>query len=528
MSFRINTNITSLNSNNNTERTNKKLTASLEHLSSGLRINKAADDASGMTVADSLRSQANSLEQSIASGNDAIGVLQTADYAMAEQIEIIDTIRVKAIQAANDFHTRDSRLAIQADIIRLLEEFDNIANTTSFNDHKLLNGNFSNKHFQIGAYSNQTIDISIGNTRSETLGHITYNTTTPFIYQNLNNFETSEWTFRLQYGSISHDYIEFDFSGKDMLEKGLNYIVDKLNPFATETGMRIKANTEIMPSVPILGSAWGGPISLELNGVSILNNATIQQGDTDNLLINSINSRTSLTGITASNDGGVLHLISANGLPIHINGNNVSMLGFGMDDGTGTNLDEAVILGELTFSKQGSTKPTYSITAKNADAQAQKGVWVDGMSQGANTRFEDNVNISFGTTNLHDFLSNKIDAGLSKSMGFGLVGRQGVEREGGVLSYEGSQILIDIAVAALGDLDKVRSDIGSIQNQITAAINNISVTHLNIKAAESQIRDVDFASEVAEFNKQNILAQSGSYASAQANQIQQAIIRLLQ
>ena len=115
-------------------------------------------------------------------------------------------------------------------------------------------------------------------------------------------------------------------------------------------------------------------------------------------------------------------------------------------------------------------------------------------------------------------------------MGHGVVGTQGsnVTQEPGVLTYNGSQTLIDIAVVALGDLDRIRSDIGSIQNQITATINNISVTHLNIKAAESQIRDVDFANEVAQFNKQNILSQSGSYASAQANQIQQAIIRLLQ
>ena len=188
MSFRINTNITSLSSNNSTERTNKKLTASLEHLSSGLRINKAADDASGMTVADSLRSQASSLEQSIASGNDAIGILQTADYAMAEQIEIIDTIRVKAIQAANDFHTRDSRLAIHQDIMRLLEEFDNIANTTTFNGHKLLNGNFSNKNFQMGAYSNEIISITIPRADSKAVGHLSFATSSPLMYENTTDF----------------------------------------------------------------------------------------------------------------------------------------------------------------------------------------------------------------------------------------------------------------------------------------------------------------------------------------------------
>ena len=150
MAFRINTNITAMNNHNNARKTDDRLNASLAHLSSGLRINKAADDASGMTIADSLKSQANSLGQAIANGNDAIGMVQTADGAMEEQIQITDTIRVKAIQAAQDGQSTDSRKALQADISRLMEELDNIAKTTSFNGKQLLNGNFSNQNFQIG------------------------------------------------------------------------------------------------------------------------------------------------------------------------------------------------------------------------------------------------------------------------------------------------------------------------------------------------------------------------------------------
>ena len=157
MAFRINTNITAMNNHNNARKTDDRLNASLGHLSSGLRINKAADDASGMTIADSLKSQANSLGQAIANGNDAIGIVQTADGAMDEQLQIVDTIRTKAIQAAQDGQSTDSRKALQADISRLMEELDNIAKTTSFNGKQLLNGNFSNQNFQIGAYSNETV-----------------------------------------------------------------------------------------------------------------------------------------------------------------------------------------------------------------------------------------------------------------------------------------------------------------------------------------------------------------------------------
>ncbi len=88
-------------------------------------------------------------------------------------------------------------------------------------------------------------------------------------------------------------------------------------------------------------------------------------------------------------------------------------------------------------------------------------------------------------------------------------------------------VVIDIAESAMKMLDKVRSDLGSVQNQMISTVNNISITQVNVKAAESQIRDVDFAEESANFNKNNILAQSGSYAMSQANTVQQNILRLL-
>ena len=538
MSFRINTNITSLSSNNSTERTNKKLTASLEHLSSGLRINKAADDASGMTVADSLRSQANSLEQSIASGNDAIGVLQTADYAMAEQIEIIDTIRVKAIQAANDFHTRDSRLAIHQDIMRLLEEFDNIANTTTFNGHKLLNGNFSNKNFQMGAYSNEIISITIPRADSKAVGHLSFATSSPLMYENTNDFARAEWTFTLNYGTIGNEKLEFNFTGQDLLTQGFKYITDRVNAAHVETGIRASARSDLATNRIFGSTLIPGPVDLSINGYKILSNATVQADDADDMVLNAINSQSSLTGVTATIDNGTgrMMLTSHKGLPIYIKTNNNGARGaLGLSFLSDPNnpmsfLNDVLVLGELTFSKYGSIPTSYSITPVNDIAKKQKGVVSTGISDNGKTKFEDSTTPHKAAVNLHDFLTEPMSGTLAKAMGHGVVGTQGsnVTQEPGVLTYNGSQTLIDIAVVALGDLDRIRSDIGSIQNQITATINNISVTHLNIKAAESQIRDVDFANEVAQFNKQNILSQSGSYASAQANQIQQAIIRLLQ
>ena len=98
----------------------------------------------------------------------------------------------------------------------------------------------------------------------------------------------------------------------------------------------------------------------------------------------------------------------------------------------------------------------------------------------------------------------------------------------GVMTLRGAMAVMDIAESAQKTLDQIRSDLGSVQNQLVATVNNITVTQVNVKSAESQIRDVDFAAESANFSKFNILAQSGSYAMSQANSVQQNVLRLLQ
>ena len=334
---------------------------------------------------------------------------------------------------------------------------------------------------------------------------------------------------------MGNEKLEFNFTGQDLLTQGFKYITDRVNAVHVETGIRASARSDLATPVPILGSGFFGPVDLSINGYQILNNATVQKGDADGLVLNAINSQSSLTGVTATIDNGRMMLTSHKGLPIYIKTNESGAkgaLGLSFTDPTDATkfLNDVLVLGELTFSKYGSIPTSYSITPVNDIAKKQKGVVSTGISDDGKTKFEDSTTPHKAAINLHDFLTEPMSGSLSKAMGHGVVGTQGsnVTQEPGVLTYNGSQTLIDIAVVALGDLDRIRSDIGSIQNQITATINNISVTHLNIKAAESQIRDVDFANEVAQFNKQNILSQSGSYASAQANQIQQAIIRLLQ
>ncbi|ELJ4804274.1 flagellin A [Campylobacter coli] len=574
MGFRINTNVAALNAKANADLNSKSLDASLSRLSSGLRINSAADDASGMAIADSLRSQANTLGQAISNGNDALGILQTADKAMDEQLKILDTIKTKATQAAQDGQSLKTRTMLQADINRLMEELDNIANTTSFNGKQLLSGNFINQEFQIGASSNQTVKATIGATQSskigltrfETGGRISSSGEVQFTLKNYNGIDD----FQFQKVVISTS-----------VGTGLGALADEINKNADKTGVRATFTVETRGMAAVRAGTTSDTFAI--NGVTI-GKVAYEDGDANGALVSAINSVKDTTGVEASIDAnGQLLLTSREGRGIKIEGSigggafinkdmmeNYGRLSLVKNDGkdisiSGTNLSSAGF-GANNFISQASVSLRESkgqIDANIADAMGfgsvNKGVMLAGASSvsaymdAAGSGFSAGSGYSVGsgkgysavftatnaiTISAASQLSKvyNVSAGSGFSSGSTLsqfatmkTTAFGVKDEtAGVTTLKGAMAVMDIAETAITNLDQIRADIGSVQNQVTSTINNITVTQVNVKAAESQIRDVDFAAESANYSKANILAQSGSYAMAQANSVQQNVLRLLQ
>ena len=162
--MRINTNISSLAAQEAATNTNNTVRSSLEKLSSGLRINKASDDASGLAIADKLRTQVSSINQGIANGNSAVSLLQIADKSMEEQSKILDTVKSKLVQANTATTSSAGREAIRKDINKLLTQLDNIASQTNYNGSKLLEGATATAQsaelkFQVGENSSDTITL---------------------------------------------------------------------------------------------------------------------------------------------------------------------------------------------------------------------------------------------------------------------------------------------------------------------------------------------------------------------------------
>ncbi|MDY4012470.1 MAG: flagellin B [Campylobacter sp.] len=531
MAFRINTNITALNNHNNARKTDDRLNASLTHLSSGLRVNKAADDASGMTIADSLKSQANSLGQAIANGNDAIGIVQTADGAMDEQLQIVDTIRTKAIQAAQDGQSTDSRKALQADISRLMEELDNIAKTTSFNGKQLLNGNFSNQNFQIGAYSNETVQISIGATESSKIGHTRFETSQFFVYSDATTISANQ-DVKIELSGIDgfpNGYKFQNVSGLELKQDGFKAIADRLNGVSDTTGVRAKVTNAITFSGVI---ETGTLLGLEINGAKI-GDIELVAGDQNAVLANAINAVKAQTGVEASVTDGKLTLTARDGRAINMKTTSTASV-IGARTDAGFSVSGKVILGSLSLIREDARDIVIGITGLTGGAQVLSTFTMatTGMSTAAL-----NSLAKTATVTLADLNTGILNGKAAAAMGYFHAGEYSssiysagtyADQLSGVTTYGGAQSMISVAESAQKQLDRIRADIGSVQNQIVATINNISTTQVNVKAAESQIRDVDFASEASNFNKYNLLAQSGSYALSQANTIQQNVMRLLQ
>ena len=156
----INTNVMSLNAQRNLTSSSSSLSTSIQRLSSGLRINSAKDDAAGLAISERFSSQIKGLNQAQRNANDGISLAQTAEGALGTVTNNLQRIRELAVQSANATNSSSDRAALQTEAAQLLSEIDRVANQTSFNGVKLLDGSFSSAVFQVGANAGETISVS--------------------------------------------------------------------------------------------------------------------------------------------------------------------------------------------------------------------------------------------------------------------------------------------------------------------------------------------------------------------------------
>lgn len=509
MAYAINTNIPGLFAHNFGVINQRNLDDSLRQISSGFRINYAADDPSGLSIADGLRNQATSLATATKNANEAIGLLQTADNAIGVQVRIADTIRVKANQAAQDGQSTQSRVAIQNDISKLLQQLDQIATTTSFNGISLLSGTYTNQEYQVGAYSNQYVSVSIQNTQSNSIGYTRYETTKTITASGLSTLSFTN----MDGSTTSIQPVALSFSSGT----GLGQLANAINAASNTTGVR--ATYSVMTTGSAAVSA-GNYRNIVINGYTIGNVDNVAQSDSNGALVNAINFGSSTTGVYASIDiMGRLNLSSLDGRGISMQVGSAgagyaspASLGVKMSSGSASSLN-SVNIGRLTLIRQDSED--IKVVALSGDPLYST------INSAAS-------NATFNLSSLNGAFSSGAMLAAGAYANAAVSGTAASWSTPGVTTMTGAQMAINISQAAQTQLDLIRANIGSAVNQLEAAVSNTSVTQVNVSAAESQIRDTDFAVASTNFTKYNILSQAGSYVMAQSNQIQQNVLKLLQ
>ncbi len=402
----INTNIMSLNAQRNLNTSGAGLATSIQRLSSGLRINSAKDDAAGLAISERFTTQIRGLDVAVRNANDGISLAQTAEGAMVEIGNNLQRIRELAVQSSNATNSTSDRDALNAEVQQLLKEIDRVANQTTFNGTKLLDGSFTGALFQVGADAGQTIGINaIVDARVDNLGTMNFADATAATAV-ASGVATAA-------GSIS----------------GISISVQSTAPGAT--------------AVPF-----------------VIDDVKYESGDSA-LVINrkvaaAINDQMDKTGLYAE--------VNATTGAITLNAIKADQFTTAFTSGTPT-AGTGVTSAPSTFTPQ--TIANMAATPDNT-----------------------------GTIDVSTFL--------------------------------GSQQALEIVDKALTAVSGSRAEMGAIQNRFTSTIANLSTTSENLSASRSRIRDADYAKETAELTRTQILQQAGTAMLAQANQVPQNVLSLLQ
>ena len=496
----ITTNLASLNAQRNLNASQSSLSTALQRLSSGLRINSARDDAAGLAISQRLSSQINGLNQAVRNANDGISLAQTGEGALQESGNILQRIRTLAIQSANDSNSAADRKALQAEVSQLTSELNRIANTTTFNGKKILDGSFTAQKFQVGADSNQTIDVTISDARATALGSYTRNSTNNVAANGLevatsagaalaaNNFNTQAITISGSLGTstIAAATLADGSTARD--------VAAAVNNVTGSTGVTATART----TATIGGLSAAGTFSFSLygqNSTAVSISATVTNVASLTELRDAINAQAGSTGITAEGTGATLTLTQAEGYNISLEGVSATAaatLDFTGGEGAAATLgaaaatDSSTVGGQVSFSSENAFTMSSSITGAT-------GGLFDAASA-ANAGFTGTLS-AVGTVN---------------------IGTQ-----------SGANSAIAVLDSALQKLSSIRADLGAVQNRFSSTVANLQATSENLSAARSRILDADFAAETAALTRAQILQQAGTAILAQANAIPQNVLSLL-
>jgi len=479
MSLTLNTNIDSLTAQNNLTSSQSLLSQSLTRLSSGLRINSAADDAAGLAIAQGFTTQVNGTNQAINNANDAVAEAQTTAGALTTIVNTLQSIRTLAVEAANGSNSASDRTALNNQVQQQIQEISQIASQTTFNGASVLNGADTVQTYQVGADVGNTITVDLGTgVEASQIGQ----------YASVSSTASASGT-ALTTGSLT-----LNVNGQGIVAIGaaqagsINTIgqaassayatAAAINSAGIEGLTATASNSDALAEGNVVAGTGGATYSLTLNGINIFGsggdaiaaNGTLTQAQVES----AINLDSSQTGVTATvNTNGGLTLAAA--------------------DGSTIQYSQTITGGTGGFTATSGTQyGTVTLSASNSIIIAGNSPGYAGFTAGTTGQ---------GTTTL----ANDV-----------------------VTTVSGATQTIESVDSALQTVNALQSQLGAIQNRFTAAVQSLTSTSLNLVQSRSTIQDANFAQETANLTQAQVLEQAGISVLAQANQEPQLILKLLQ
>jgi len=525
----INTNINSLVAQNNLNKSQSSLATSLQRLSSGLRINSAADDAAGASIAARQTTAINGLNQASRNANDGISLAQTGDGALQAMTDNLQSIRTLAVEASNSTFSASDRAALDQEVQQRIAEINRVASQTQFNGQNILDGSFGNATFQVGANVGQTIGLTLStNMKTSNIGSYVSSAGSTAVVVAAGAAPASGTRVLTANGAAYAGVSATAFNGGNFSLNGTNvnnsanYVgtvaptyQDSTSAFAKSAAINssgIAGVTSSASTTLSFAAASGGvagtsdfinwtpngaatlSYTLTLNGQAVLTTTGSTSIDT---AVQNINNFQSTTGIVASKTaGGALQLVAADGRNIAVSEAYASTAGAGGAHN---------VMNTVFAAADSGANNTAITSAAGTSTETYRGQITLNSSAG----------VTLGGT--------QATAGFSVA----LIAASSSLAQQSVTTVANANNAIQSCDAALASISSLDSTFGAIQNRFQSTISNIASSAQNATAARSRIMDADFAAETANMSRANILGEAGISILSQANALPQQVLSLL-
>jgi flagellin len=498
----INTNVSALFALNSLSNTSNQTNTLEQQLSSGLAINSPADNPAGFIAAQGFQTQIGGVTQATSNANQAISLVQTADGAVQQQINLLQQIRTIADQAANGINSPSELSSLQQVVSQLQTQITTISQQTQFNNQNLLDGSFQGIQFQTGPNAGETIQLSISNTAATSIGvnqstasssstiYVSGGSATGGVGDNTGNSYTitalGAGAFTTGNIGVSGSAGSANFNVAAASESAAD-IATAVNANQSTTNVSATANTSVAFTVTSgsftfqLGNGSG---TTQTNGENITATVTADTGSGLSPLVQSINAETSATGIVASvNASNQLVLTQSEG-------QNISIKSF---SGTGT------------------------LSAGNGSAVT--------LGTGSGDKAAATVQ---GVVNFQSTQSFALDSTEASHIGLASNSALSTVSAINVNTTAGANAALNVVDFAIQSLENVGGGLGATQQQLQATVSNLQTTESNLTTAQGVVQDANIPQVTTQLTQEQILQQAGVSALAQSSQLQQSFLKLLQ